>query len=101
MPDLTHGDTTPRNRTFKIDLAPAHFRIATEYYHPVLVGKGAARAIDGKCDNGVYFQPVADQTYLLQYDFYGKNCSLSCFIQDYQYDGTFELMPCNASYWGR
>lgn len=50
---------------------------------------------DGACEASMHFAALADRVYLLQYSYQeARACSLSCFEQVPQSDGTFQNQPC-------
>jgi hypothetical protein len=52
---------------------------------------------DGMCARALAQAPQADGVYLLQFDFYGPGrCTLACFRQWPQADGSFRNGPCEA-----
>jgi hypothetical protein len=53
---------------------------------------------DRSCQTGLRFAPVAGRVYLLQYSFQQHGvCSLSCFEQLPQADGTFQNRRCSSA----
>jgi hypothetical protein len=53
---------------------------------------------DGECRASKRFSPAADRVYLMQYSFQEQGaCSLSCFEQSPNSDGTFSNAPCPAA----
>jgi hypothetical protein len=51
--------------------------------------------IDASCKADQRFTPAVDRVYLLQYSFQeNRACSLSCFEQAPNGDGTFKNAPC-------
>jgi hypothetical protein len=52
---------------------------------------------DAECQATKRFAPLADRVYLMQYTFQEhRACSLSCFEQVPNSDGTFTNLPCPA-----
>lgn len=52
---------------------------------------------DAACTANVAFTAVVGAMYLLEYDFYSNgHCSLKCFVQHPNADGTFALEPCRS-----
>jgi hypothetical protein len=50
---------------------------------------------DGQCETGMRFSAMVNHVYLLQYTYQDAGaCSLACFEQVPQSDGTFENRPC-------
>jgi hypothetical protein len=50
---------------------------------------------DAACERAIAHAPEANGVYLLQFDFYGSDrCTLACFRQWPQSDGTFRNGPC-------
>jgi hypothetical protein len=53
---------------------------------------------DGSCQTGLRFAPMAGRVYLLQYSFQQHGvCSLSCFEQLPQADGSFQNRRCSSA----
>ncbi|HVU50689.1 MAG TPA: hypothetical protein VHL80_08370 [Polyangia bacterium] len=57
----------------------------------------ATRVNDGACERVAGLGPRRDGVYLMQYDYFGPDrCSLACFREEPQPDGTFRNAPCDA-----
>jgi hypothetical protein len=51
---------------------------------------------DGACAQAAGLGPQPDAVYLMQYDYFGPNrCSLACFREQPQPDGSFRNAPCD------
>jgi hypothetical protein len=56
----------------------------------------ATRVNDGTCQQAAGLGPRRDAVYLMQYDYFAPGrCTLACFREDPQPDGTFRNGPCD------
>lgn len=110
-------------RPVLVRLEPTRFEINNSFYHIVYVTQMvsqtyscgysgttpitctrmvprtvATRVNDGSCEQIAGLGPLRDAVYLMQYDYFAPGrCTLACFREEPQPDGSFRNAPCDAA----
>lgn len=100
FPAPVQGGEGVVNRPVLVRPGKAVWNVHTAFFHTYMIplargGVYPVRVVDAVCDQALGHLAAPEGIYLLQYDFFAnERCSLHCFKQVQQPDGTLGNTPC-------
>jgi hypothetical protein len=98
VPNPPDGGPGAITRAVPVRPGAAHWRVSATFFHTVPSKFGPITIVDATCKRALDQAARPDGVYLLQYDFYAsERCTLACFRQWPQPDGSFRNAACEPA----